>query len=133
MPSYGLRLVSPPAVYGHPRVGSLRPTLEWEAFPRDEDTKNEDAGTLSRIRDVRYDVRVRRAEHPVDLVYARDGLPEPRHTLETSLAPDTRYRWRVRARFELDGRTRVTPWSEVQGWRRTPTVPTPSGFGFRTP
>jgi hypothetical protein len=50
---------------------------------------------------------------PAGIVYRRDGLASPTHTLETALSPGTRYFWTVRARFELDGRERVTEWGTI--------------------
>ena len=44
------------------------------------------------------------------MVYARSGLTEPVHTVETPFAPDTLYLWTIRARFELNGEPRVMEW-----------------------
>ena len=125
--------VSPPAVYGFPKVDSLRPTLAWEAFPRPADRDRDSAGDLERMSDIRYDLRIRRAEHPLDLVYSVEDLRATSHRVSERLASDTTYRWAVRARFELDGATRVTAWNGLKtGWRST-VVPSPYRFGFRTP
>ncbi len=66
--------------------------------------------------DVTYDLRVWRAEDgfPGELVYERTALPEPVHLIEHPLEPSTPYFWTVRARFQLGGRTRVTPWAVTQ-------------------
>jgi hypothetical protein len=74
-------------------------------------------------------------------VYARDGLTNPFHTVDSPLAPATVYLWAVRARFPLDGQLRVTQWSVLNATDRNRLLPEqragilPS-FGyypFRTP
>ena len=47
-----------------------------------------------------------------DLVYRREHLTEPIHTLEILLEPNVRNFWTVRARFTVDGKTKVTEWSK---------------------
>ena len=42
-------------------------------------------------------------------------VPPAFHKLETPLSPAARYFWTVRARFKLDGVTRVTPWARIHG------------------
>lgn len=86
-------------------LGGGRPTFTWGGVP-----------VTARLRDVTYDLRIWRAEDgfPGDLVYERNGLSEPSHTLEHPLEPSTPYFWTVRGRFELDGRVRVTPWAVTQ-------------------
>ena len=121
-------------------VDSLRPTLRWETFPRPEDLKVDIGGHLVNARGVTYEIRIWSADdwYPVELVYARAGLSEPVHTLETPLAPDTLYLWTIRARFDLDGQQRVTEWAFL-GFNddRVPVLP-PSGryagyYGLKTP
>lgn len=114
-----------------PRVAGLQPTLRWQGFPRDSDraAAPED---MRRVRDVRYDLVIAR-EHelaPAGIVYRRDGLPSPAHTLEQPLAHGTRYFWTVRARFELDGRERVTEWGTVSFLASEWLTP-PSEFSYR--
>ncbi len=96
--------------------GTLRPTLEWGEFP--EPTRREPGapGTMGGIADVTYDLRMWRAEDdfPGELAYAREALPTPFHHIEEPLDPSTMYFWTVRARFELDGQVRVTPWAVTQ-------------------
>lgn len=121
---------------GFVEVDSLRPTLRWEPFPDADDRKADREGILDRVRHVTYDVKIFRAEndHPAQVIYARRGLPAPTHTLETSLEVSTRYFWTVRARFELDGATRVTPWGRIRGPGSTDlVVPSPFYFGLKTP
>ena len=93
-----------------PRVGSLRPTGRWEAFPGEN---------------VTYDLRIWESkEYPTtftsmptvvgEVIYEREGLTENVHTLEEALEPDTVYTWSVRARFVKDGKVRVTEWSKYK-------------------
>jgi hypothetical protein len=113
-----------------PSVRSLNPTLEWQPTPL-----TVAAGEIS---NVRYDViiwkgiRVRHADdgsfgdekfsqseawisvNSLATVYERHGLMESSHTVESPLEPNTEYAWSVRARFELDGETRVSEWSLVK-------------------
>jgi hypothetical protein len=112
-------------------VDSLRPTLEWEAFPRASDLA--DAPDLAgRIRDVRYDLVIAREQNlaPAGIVYRRNGLVATTHTVQDGLQPDTRYFWSVRARFELDGRERVTEWGTVD-YRAQGRITTPSSDSYR--
>jgi hypothetical protein len=119
-------------------VDSLRPTFSWERFPRTLD-RQELSGQISTVT---YELRLWKvgreftgAPHespwigtetdykyswkygcrdtdPGELVYARQGLDQPVHTLETPLQPNSRYFWTVRAHFTLDGQRRATEWSE---------------------
>lgn len=113
-PAAGLRplpLLTPgDSIISH--VDSLQPTFRWEAFPRPEDLKVDKAGRLALARNPTYELRIWRAEDlfPAELVYARSGLTEPVHTVETPFAPDTLYLWTIRARFELNGEPRVMEW-----------------------
>ncbi len=159
-PVIGLRPIDPPVRYGpsglggHPQtrfvnINTLQPTLTWEVFPRRADREKDKEGFLNRIAAAGYDLKIWRTENgvPADLVYAREGLPEPTHRLEEPLAAQTRYCWTVRARFEIDGQARVTewglsewPWSAgdaaVYGaWtpRRIGQIPPPNYYRFQTP
>lgn len=96
--NYGLIPISPVADrpdYPNP-VESLQPTLEWNPY----------SGP-----DVTYDVIIYegvRVKKPYSLgetqlvsekvVYHRQGLKEPRHTIEEPLKANAEYRWEVRAR-----------------------------------
>jgi hypothetical protein len=117
------------------RVASLQPTLSWQAFPREVDVAAAPQD-MARVRNVRYELVIAR-EHqlaPAEIVYRREALPRPEHTLETPLAPGTNYFWTVRARFELDGRERVTPWGSTHlAPRETWTVPSRYTYRFSTP
>lgn len=120
---FGLRPEYPAATVDHAKVDSLRPTLRWEAFPRPADLGADSDGWLGRVGDVTYDLRIWRSERdaseerrfPGDLVYSRNGLPASAHRIESGLTPDTKYVWTIRARFELDGKTRVTEWGMLRG------------------
>lgn len=122
-------------------VDSLQPTLRWEAYPRRQDRGEDKEGVLARIRNVTYDVKIWRAEKetPGEVVYARQGLPAPSHRLERPLEAATKYFWTVRARFELDGDPRVIEWGAISTapaaspLRRSPLVPNPAHYRFKTP
>jgi hypothetical protein len=143
-PVSGLRPAYP-APWG-PKVDSLVPTLRWESFPRPTDLGVDAEGWVARIQGVTYDLRIWRTVrgdfpsiYPGDLVYSRDGVPEPLHTVETPLAPDTSYLWSIRARFDLDGEMRVTEWSMLKfpnegiSGPRAPRVPPLAYYRFKTP
>ncbi len=122
-------------------VDSLQPTLRWEAFSGPQDRDADKERLLGRIRNVTYDLKIWRAEHntPGQVVYTRQGLPEPWHRLEEPLEPSTKYFWTIRARLELDGDLRVTEWGVRANpvnpilSRRSPLVPNPAHYRFKTP
>jgi hypothetical protein len=102
------------------KLENANPELRWESFPRPKDvdaaiTNN----SFGQFNSVSYDLRIWRArgsgarQAPGVLVYARDALPAPEHKVETSLDRRSWYFWTVRARFQLNGQTRVTEWSRV--------------------
>jgi hypothetical protein len=116
-------------------VDSLRPTLRWQAFPRPSDIAKA-PGDMGRVRNVRYDLVIAREENlaPADIVYRGDALASPEQALPISLRPRTRYFWTVRARFELDGRERVTEWASTNYWiREQVTAPSIFSYRFKTP
>jgi hypothetical protein len=117
------------------RVGSLQPTLRWEAFPREAE-RTAASADMARVENVAYDLVLAREENlaPSREVYRREGLPQPEHRVETMLQPGARYFWTVRARFTLDGATRVTGWGATHHIaRESMTVPSPYSYRFRTP
>lgn len=94
------------------KVDSLQPVLRWEKFPRAADFKAA-PGDMARVGKVTYDlvVAIEHRNAASRIVYRREALEASSHRLETALEPARRYLWSVRARFELDGRARVTEWS----------------------
>lgn len=108
-------------------VDSLRPTLKWESFPTERDTKEGARDFVQGISHVTYDLKVwrvnddwpiRRVAPNGDLLvqapeYTRTGLQEPRHMIEIPLQANSQYFWTVRARFLSQGSLRVTQSSEV--------------------
>jgi hypothetical protein len=105
-----------------PVMDSRKPTLAWEAFPRDNERRADTRETLSGISNIRYDLRVWQVvtDAPPRLTYERRDLPAPSHTLEQPLSQGARYFWSARARFNLGGRTHSTKW----GYFRTPNYVT---------
>ena len=140
---YGLKPLEPETrgkLTGSPffmweETNGLWPTLRWQGFPREIDiaAAPEDMG---RIRDVRYDLVVAREQNLAvgEIVYRRDGLLETTHTIQEKLKANTRYFWTVRARFDLDGRERVTEWGTADNtmYRRL-AAPSPWSYRFKTP
>jgi hypothetical protein len=123
-------------------VNSPTPAFRWEPFPRPQDREADKEGVLNRISDVTYDLRVWGAEErdnkhfPAELFYSREGLPSPWHRLERLLVPCTKYFWNIRARFKLDGQTRITDWGVVgtSAWRRRlASVSNPFFYRFNSP
>lgn len=153
-----------------PLIDSLQPLFRWEAFPRPADKMADAPAGLSSATDVGYDLQIWRTAggYPDRLVYERTGLPVPtrtftkkidersasgelttntlvmhaaEHRLESTLEPSTDYFWSVRARFKVNGRTRVTRWSSSR-IPNQPSVPDPCeadhvtlmhSYRFRTP
>ena len=93
-------------------IDSLQPTLRWQSFPRDVDRTAAPA-VMERVSDVRYDVLITEAIGlaPGPVVVAAGGIATNSYRLEVQLKPGRKYFWTVRARFELDGRQRVTEWA----------------------
>ncbi len=129
-------------------LNSCQPTLKWESFPTAKDKKADAGHVLENIEQVGYDLKIWRVENgaPAELVYEREGLPQPEHKLEKALAPWTYYCWSMRARFKLHGERRLGEWSFSQWpWppdyyreygatpRRTDHIPPANYYRFRTP
>lgn len=112
-------------------VDSLHPVLSWQAFPRAADVASQ-PGLAERIGNIRYDLLVARENNlaPAEIVYRRDGLSGTSHSVQTALRPATRYFWTVRARFELDGRERVTEWATTS-YRVLDRLAAPNSFSYR--
>lgn len=100
------------------KVSSLQPAFRWEKFPRPSDRKR--IGERE-VTNVTYELKIFRVEKegPDSLVVEENGIAGTDFTPEVPLAPKSRYRWTVRARFDLDGQLRVTGWS-APGQFRTP-------------
>jgi hypothetical protein len=125
-------------------VNSLQPTLQWESFPRQQDSDTYSKDILSRINNVTYDLKIWRADndYPIEVIYTRQGLPKPLHKIKNPLLKCTNYFWTVRARFEFNGYDRVTEWGiiiptthiEVPDMaRRMSRIPNPFYYRFQTP
>ena len=104
--------------YLWPRLDSAQPLLRWQPFPRPADLASDTDGFFAQLKSVSYDLRIwqGRDEHQMteDLAYAREALPNPFHQVEISLPRRSWYFWSVRARFELNGQTRITEWSRIE-------------------
>jgi hypothetical protein len=90
----------------------LSPLLSWKSFPRTSDVSLV-PDEMKRVKNVRYELLVGtggNGEMP-DVLYHVEELTETTHRVAKRLEPNTRYFWSVRARFDLDGRTRVTDWA----------------------
>jgi len=116
-------------------VDSLQPTLRWQPFPRPQDRVDDEAGMLTQMEAITYELRVWKtiAGMSGDEVYARAGVKLPYHKLEEPLEASTRYLWSVRAHFLLDGHPRTIEWGLAGKLVREETVPNPSCFRFVTP
>ena len=110
------------------KVDSLQPTFQWQPFPRLE------GNFADRVQDVTYELRIwTTVPGPAGkLKYARDGLELPSHQLKEPLDPSSRYLWSVRARFMVDGHSRVTEWGMAGIPLRYESVPNLSCFRFET-
>ena len=138
----GLRPLYPEASTGWAKVDSLRPTFRWEKFPRPQDLKSGGDELRKRLRNVTYDLRIWRGDsrRPLELVYERTGLAVPEHKLAMPLTAASEYFWTIRARFEIDENPRVLEWGArrrsigvVGVGRRSPVVPSPFFYRFKTP
>lgn len=141
-PSVGLRPLDPKPVIPQytpwatvPQVESLTPMLIWQTFPRARDLERLGASSPAQVTNVRYELMLWRqskgsAGDP-NLVVATN-LTTPRYAIVVPLIRGCVYRWRVRARFELDGKPRLTPWSQAGSLAEyEPSDST--AFAFRTP
>jgi hypothetical protein len=125
-----------------PVVESVKPTLVWSPFPGKEYPVQFSKPTTfidERIgaTNIRYDLIIWKPVNPeyvnygtvvpaypdpgrawrsVDIlsaVYERSELSGTSHSVEVALERGTEYAWSVRARFDVDGQTRVSEWSIV--------------------
>lgn len=90
----------------------LSPLLSWQGFPRESDISMAPQD-MKRVKNVRYELVVGTGgnDETPDVFYHVEGLTETSHRVPMRLEPDTRYFWSVRARFDLNGRMRVTDWA----------------------
>jgi len=135
-----------------PTVSTLQPTLRWEPIPGvhyDHWTLEEQpfiTADLAHVTNVSYDLRIWKTDGgpPVMLVYEQDAIRDTAHKLETPLAPSSLYYWSVRARFDLDGKTRISEWSlslfpgggfydPRRVSRETGVIPPANYYRFKTP
>lgn len=145
--AFGLAPINPPtrgALTGDRFIGAkfewyavegLRPRFKWEAFPRPGDVAAAPE-EMKRVSNVRYDLLVAQEKNmaPDEIIYRREGLLSPEHVINLSLRSDARYFWTVRARFDLDGRSRVTEWGSTHfAVRERITAPSQHSYRFRTP
>ena len=136
-------------------VDSLQPTLRWESFPRPQDLIEDKEGMLYLMRNVTYDLKIWSAEgdYPYAIIYSKQGLREAYYKLKEPFEPCSKYFWTIRARFEIEGKVRVTEWGISQRkfshqicpridiginsspalGRRSPIVPNPALYRFKTP
>ncbi len=113
-PSDGIRWSFGGREFAHVEEASLQPTFRWGWFTPLGEKGTDGPGPLGGIRDPTYDLKMWRADTnnlPGELIYRREGIPTSPHTIDQPLEPATKYFWTVRARFDLDGQTRVTPWA----------------------
>jgi len=124
--------------YDWPRLDADKIVLQWAAYPGQRAEGVPDTNSFfAKHQPVTYDLRIWRGmsadQFSDDLVYARDDLVNPSHEVEVPLSRGCWYFWSVRARFKLDGQTRVTEWSRIQSpmpITRQITVYTNNVYGY---
>ena len=128
----GLKPETPPARSdGCAPVTSRQPTLRWQTFSgwRYFPAAREAAESVPGVSGITYELKVWVAGHdaPGKLVYVREGLLEPSHTVQEPLSAATTYFWSIRARFLWNGvAPRVTDWG--QQLRMNITVGDPKSY-----
>ena len=96
--------------------------------PGGDSSRPDNAKARGAITNVRYELRIFESVRARDyyghgkLLYSVRDLRKPFHKPAISLKPCTTYFWSVRARYDLDGRKRVTPWAIAD---QPPPVPPP--------
>jgi len=114
-------------------VRTLNPTLHWDAFTTESLALREEDPRPT-ITNITYELRLwHEGDERIDLVYRVQDLSEPVHEIPIPLLPGHRYRWSVRAWFELDGRRRTTRWSLVDEDNEEDAVPNSGCAWFETP
>lgn len=123
----------------YPEIDSLRPTLEWEPFPREKDINGDENGMLNRIDEITYDLKIWKEQDFVqnEPLYTRQGIGSPKHKIEIILEQSKKYYWTFRARLRLDDQYRVTKWahSRIPGGDTCNLnyIPTTNYYRFKTP
>lgn len=115
----GLRPTTPKPVSFCPKVQTLEPILQWETFPQPRHLARLEC-TPDQISNVSYDLRlweisVAGIEQGPPLTVSQVGLTKPEFPVHPALRYDTTYCWTIRARFKLDGDSRMTQWTETVG------------------
>lgn len=107
---FGNSYSHPAVVEGYTVVSRRNLVFRWEPYTPPADFSS---GPVQ----VSYDLRIWRVlDHDMaELIYRKDGLPDPWHELKGVLNANTRYLWTVRARILADGETRLTAWSRLAG------------------
>jgi hypothetical protein len=92
-------------------ITNLSPNFSWEALPRPFDKFPEHSAKPD---DVTYELRIyeghKNGMFKIKLVYAVRDIKHSNYLFPRNLKPCSWYFWTVRARFKLDGITRVTEW-----------------------
>lgn len=111
------------------RVATLQPLLRWEPVPRPRDLESTEREKASRIRDVRYDLKVWEAPdaRPASLAIDVVDLLAPEYRPEPPLKPGMRYFWTFRARYRLDGAEQATRWAYSPVPANAPGMPPAGG------
>jgi hypothetical protein len=119
-------------------VDSLQPTLKWESFTNPQGNAADHENQMQQTGNVTYDLKIWRAggkDQPVELIYEQKGLSVPSHKVGNPLQPATKYLWTVRARFEIDGKPRVTEWGNTKfgEFHNYDIIPNLNFYRFETP
>lgn len=125
----------------YPLVESVQPELVWDIFPDAQRLAQIRKGTGQDINKVSYDLKIWKVVqgNAGDLIYERQGLAEPAHTLETPLSPGTPYFWSFRACFSIGEGRACTPWafslipSLGTEFCESPTIAPWNYYRFQTP
>ena len=117
---FGLQALNPPTTGPwFRRIGlawtteaSARPTFRWEPFPPVGTVDSLEAALGGEITDVSYEFRLAEEETglPGPLLLHLTGLVTNEYELERLLRSGSGYFWTVRARYEVNGASRVTEW-----------------------
>ncbi len=137
----GLRPEYPEVSEDHVEVNSFQPTFTWAPFEPPPDRQSEASKSGIGSSEVTYEVKIWRADedhYPLNLVYQREGVVEASHRVGMPLEPNTKYVWSVRARFPVEGKTRVNEWGRINEGicvfqRSYSYIPSLCYYRFKTP